>query len=146
MVKAILMLLLASLPAVAADAKKEIPPLLNEFLSKAGDPVMHERFWADDLIYVGNAGGKKSKQEILESVRADAKEPQPAGKETYSAEDVSVRQYGDAAALNFKLVRHAGATTEEYRNSGFFVHRNGKWQAVSWQATKVAPPPPPAAK
>ena len=143
MAKTILMLLLASLPAAAADARAEIPPLLNEFLAKAGDPALHERFWADDLIYVGNGGGKLSKQEILKSVRDDAKQPpKPEEKESYSAEDVVVRQYGDAAVLNFRLVRHAGEKTEYYRNSGFFVHRGGKWQAVSWQATKVPPAAP----
>ena len=137
MTRLLLALLLAS-PAALADAKSEIPPLLDEFLAKAGDPAMHERLWADDLIYVQNTGGKLTKKEILDSVRADAARPSP-GSETYSAEDVVVRQYGDAAVLNFKLVRHAGAATDSFRNSGFFVRRKGKWQAVSWQATKIAP-------
>ena len=142
----LLLLLLTALPAAAADAKKEIPPLLDEFLSKAGDPAMHERFWADDLVYVGNSGNKLSKQQILGSVREDAKQPAEQGKETYSADDVLVRQYGDTAVLNFRLVRHAKPLTEYFRNSGVFVWSGGKWQAVNWQATRVPPIPPPNAK
>lgn len=142
-----LLFLLAALPAAAADAKKEIPPLLDEFLAKAGDPAMHERFWSDDVIYVQNSGNKLGKKELLASVREDAKQPaQPQPAETYSAEEVVVRQYGDAAVLNFRLVRHAKLLTEYFRNSGFFVWSGGRWQAVSWQATKVPPIPPPDMK
>jgi hypothetical protein len=39
------------------------------------------------------------------------------------------------------LVMHniegGNAVTVYYRNTGTFLKRNGKWQAVAWQATKV---------
>jgi ketosteroid isomerase-like protein len=42
------------------------------------------------------------------------------------------------AALTFRLVETDpdGAVTN-FRNSGTFLRRNGKWQAVTWQATRV---------
>ncbi len=130
----------AALPAAAADVKTEIAALLIEFLAKVDDPAMHERFWADDLIYVQNSGKKLTKQEILKSMREGAQQPAPkeAEKETFAAEEVVVRQYGEAAVLNFKLVRRAAGKTDSFRNSGVFVKNAGRWQAVSWQATKVA--------
>ena len=45
------------------------------------------------------------------------------------------------AALTFRLVaRAADGTTQHYRNSGTFLLRDGRWQAITWQATKVPPP------
>ena len=51
-----------------------------------------------------------------------------------------MRPYGEMAALTFRLVaRAADGTTQFYRNSGTFLRRAGKWQAITWQATKVPP-------
>jgi Domain of unknown function (DUF4440) len=119
----------------------EVGALLGEFLSKVEDPAMHERFWADDLIYVGAGGAVKSKQDIMKSMNAEAAKPKSDTVKnddpgSYSAEDVKIRQFGDVCVLNFRLVAHSGSKTSYYRNSGTFVQNNGKWQAVSWQATK----------
>ena len=122
----------------AHDAKAEVTALLNEFLSKVDSAAMHERFWADDLIYVGNSGSVKSKADIIKSMKeSEAKSAEPS--RTYGAEDVTIRQFGDIAVLNFRLVQHtAGSPDQAYRNSGVLALRNGKWQVISWQATKVS--------
>lgn len=129
----------AAKPAVAPprDAKAEVTALLQEFLSKVTSPAMHQRFWADDVIYVSNAGLVRTKADILTGMKAE--EPAaPAG--GYSAEDVVVRQFGDTVVLNFRLVQHTvGQPDTSFRNSGVFVLRDGRWQVVSWQATRVAP-------
>jgi len=130
-----------------AGPAAEVTGLLNEFLSKVDDPAMHERFWSDDLIYVSAAGVVRSKAAILESMRAgdtpgsrDRKSDEP--KATFSAEDVKVRPLSaDVAVLNFRLVQHVGGKTNYFRNSGTFVKRSGRWQVVSWQATREAEPP-----
>jgi hypothetical protein len=60
---------------------------------------------------------------------------------TFYAKDILVLPYHDMAALTFCLVyRSADDSTECYRNSGTFLRRNRQWQAVTWQATKVAAP------
>jgi hypothetical protein len=45
------------------------------------------------------------------------------------------------AVVNFRLIAHntesGKPTTVYYRNTGTFLKRNGKWQAVAWQATKA---------
>lgn len=116
----------------------QVEALLREFLSKVNEPAMHDRFWADDLIYVGAGGKVRTKSEIMKNVTEEAAKADPAKKDdgSYDAEDVKVRQYGDVCVLNFRLMAKSEGKTSYYRNSGVFVERNGKWQAVSWQATK----------
>jgi hypothetical protein len=126
--------------AQSKDAKAEITQLLRDFLANVDSAAMHERFWADDLIYTGSSGVVRTKPEIVKSVREGESQPKnpKAPKVTFGAEDLSVRQFGDTAVLNFRLVQHTdGQPDNSFRNSGTFVNRDGKWQVVSWQATKV---------
>jgi len=135
----------------APDAA-ELTKLLQDFLAGAGrnDAAMHERFWADDLIYTSALGRRKGKADILRELRAEGL-PKP-GDETavYTAEDIRIQQYGDTAIVAFRLVAtidKAGAkTVANYLNTGTLLKRNGKWQAVGWQATAMpkAPTPTPA--
>ncbi|MEO8727139.1 MAG: nuclear transport factor 2 family protein [Acidobacteriaceae bacterium] len=117
-------------------AQKEVGDLIREFLSKVNDPAMHNRFWADDLIYTSAAGKVKTKAEIMESMR-NAPKAAAGDTSTYSAEQMQVRQYGDVAVAAFELVHRDGSKVDHYRNTGTFVKRDGRWQAVAWQATKV---------
>jgi hypothetical protein len=60
----------------------------------------------------------------------------------YSGEEVDVRVYGDMAVVAFKLVgtptnEAAGADVLYYYNTGTFLKRDGIWQVVAWQATKI---------
>ena len=133
--------LLLALPALAGP-QDEISSLLNAFLAKVDDPAVHERFWADDLVYVSASGVVRTKAEILKAMRAGdtpgARDKKPGDpKATFSAEEVKVRPLAaDVAALNFRLVQHAGDKTNYFRNSGTFVKRDGRWLVVGWQATR----------
>jgi hypothetical protein len=132
----------AAAPA-PAPAAAELTRMLTTFLDGAGgnDAAIHERFWADDLIYTGSGGRRIGKADIMKDVKSSPA-PQPEDpKVTYGAEDVRIQQYGDAALLAFRLVAttvHGDTTTvAKYLNSGFFIHRKGEWRAVGWQATKL---------
>jgi hypothetical protein len=68
--------------------------------------------------------------------------PKPTDPKTvYTAEDIQIQQYGNTAVVAFRLV----ATTEtggakhvaNLLNSGTFVKRDGKWQVVNWQSTRM---------
>jgi hypothetical protein len=137
-----LVLLLAPKEASAQDPKatqETITRLLQEFLAHNDDPAQHERFWAADLVYTGSRGAVRSKPEIMRAI-AGSKDDPAHPKETYTADDILVRPYGSTAALTFRLVRHtADGQVEYFRNSGTLLLRDGKWQVVTWQATKVAP-------
>lgn len=121
--------------------------LLNQFLDGAGrnDATIHERFWADDLIYTRGIGQRIDKAELLKGVRSApaAKPDDPVT--VYTAEEVKIQQYGNAAVVAFKLVgttkgKDGTTSASNHLNTGTFVKRKGIWQAVAWQATPVAPP------
>lgn len=119
-------------------AVAEITASLNEFLAQNADPAQHDRFWADDLVYTSSAAKVQGKADIMKSMRESAAAPksdQPAP--AYSAEHIVVRPYDGFAALNFRLVaKNPDGTTNYYRNSGTLVRRAGRWQVVTWQATR----------
>ena len=129
--------------AQTAPAAAELTRLLNEFLAGAsrGDAAIHERFWADDLIYTRSAGRRITKAEVLHDVRT-APPPKPGEPTTvYTAEDIRIQQYGDTAIVAFRLVATTDAAGTKHvanlLNSGTFVKRNGKWRVVNWQSTRM---------
>jgi ketosteroid isomerase-like protein len=127
-----------------APDSAELTKLLNDFLAGASrsDPAMHDRFWADDLIYTRSAGRRVTKADVMRDVRS-APAPKPDDpKTTYTAEDVRIQQYGDTAIVAFRLVakteRQGTVQIANLLNSGTFLKRDGKWQVVNWQSTRMA--------
>ena len=151
---ALAILALAAIDASAAEpapAAKELTALVEQFLAGASrnDVSVHERFWAEDLVYTRAAGERVTRADILRDVRAAAppKPGEPAPR--YSAEDVRVQQFGDTAVVAFRLVATTGEgaspQVQRFLNTGTFVRRVGRWQAVAWQATRMAGAPAAAA-
>jgi len=150
MMRIIFVLLIVAVAAAAqspAPDAAELTKLLNDFLAGASrnDPQVHDRFWAEDLIYTRSAGRRVSKAEVMRDVRS-APAPKPGDpKTTYTAEDVRIQQYGDTAIVAFKLVgttdRNGAIEVSNFLNSGTFLKRDGKWQVVNWQATRMPIPP-----
>ena len=141
-----------SLAAQSAKSTAELTALLNEFLVGASknDAAIHEKFWADDLIYTRSAGSRINKEELMKGVRS-APAPEADDPITeYSAENVQIHVYGTTAVVAFKLVgksaKKDGSTdVNEFLNTGTFVKRRGRWQAVAWQATAIPKAKPQAA-
>ena len=140
----LLLLTLASgaLAQTAPDAA-ELTKLLNDFLAGASrnDAAIHERFWADDLIYTRSAGRRVNKAEVMHDVRNTPPSKPTDPKTIYTAEDIRIQQYGDTAVVAFRLVAttDTGGTKQvaNLLNSGTFVKRNGKWQVVAAQFTNI---------
>jgi uncharacterized protein DUF4440 len=135
-----------NLQAQTAPDADELTKLLKEFLAGASrnDAATHDRFWAEDLIYTGSSGRRISKADIMRDVRS-APSPKPGDPTTtYGAEDIRIQQYGDTAIVAFRLVgkteKDGKSVVTNYLNTGTFLKRSGKWQAVSWQATKMPRP------
>jgi ketosteroid isomerase-like protein len=133
---------LGSAAEAPAPASKELTELLEYFLDGASrnDVKVHERFWADELVYTRSAGVRIGKADILEDIR---KAPETDGPPVqYSAEDIRIQQYGDAAVVAFRLVGRTGDEDSpaelNYLNTGTFVKQGGEWRAVAWQATIMA--------
>jgi uncharacterized protein (TIGR02246 family) len=137
---------------VPAPDEAALKALLTEFLDGAGrnDATVHDRFWADDLVYTRSAGVRIDKAELMQGVRS-APPPKPEDPTSvFTGEDVRVQQYGDTAIVAFRLVATTtdGKTTEvsNYLNTGTFVKREGRWQVVAWQSTRVPDEAPEAPK
>lgn len=140
-----LALLLGAHSAGASDVE-ELTSLLQDFLANSDKEAAHQSFWAEDLVYSSSAGLRFGKADILAGFEiADGEEAGvDAPTMVYSGEEVDVRLYDDMAVVAFKLV---GTPTNEaaeadvlyYFNTGTFLKRDGVWQAVAWQATKIPP-------
>ncbi|HXJ04152.1 MAG TPA: nuclear transport factor 2 family protein [Candidatus Acidoferrum sp.] len=122
---------------------EEVTALLREFMQAAGrgDRAVFDRFFADDVIYTRATGAVITKADIMESL--DKTAPASEGKTNYSAEDITVHEYADTLIVAFRLVGNTThvdgkVVTANYRNTGTFLRRNGRWQAVAWQATKIS--------
>jgi Domain of unknown function (DUF4440) len=129
--------------AQTAPDAAELTRLLNEFLAGASrnDAAIHDRFWADDLIYTRSAGRRVTKADVMRDVR-NARPPKPGDPATiYTAEDIRIQQYGDTAIVAFRLVASTDSAgvkqVSNLLNSGTFVKRDGKWQVVNWQSTRM---------
>lgn len=140
----IMMLFVAlALRAQTAPDAAALTRLLNEFLAGASrnDAAVHDRFWAEELVYTGSGGRRRSKAAVMHDVRS-APAPKPGDPATtYTAEDVRIQQYGNTAIVAFRLVgttvKDGAPQVASFLNTGTFLKRNGKWQVVSWQATRM---------
>ncbi|HKF50944.1 MAG TPA: nuclear transport factor 2 family protein [Candidatus Acidoferrales bacterium] len=136
---------LAQQTAQSSSTSGELTAMLNQFMRDASsnNPAGFDRFFADELIYTGSNGLVHTKADIMRSLSA----PKPAAnaskdRATYSAEHIVVRDFGNTAIVAFQLVaraEHADGKIEaaNYRDTGTFLRRNGKWQVIAWQATKI---------
>jgi hypothetical protein len=136
--------ILCSGPALASDAE-DLTAMLQEFLAASSEEAAHASFWADDLVYTSSAGLRFGKADIMASFNGSAAEEEPsddAPAMVYSGENVDIRLYGDTAIVAFKLVgtptdKSANADMLYYFNTGTFLKRDGVWQVIAWQATKI---------
>jgi hypothetical protein len=122
----------------AANKKQIIEDTLHTFLATNTLKQTHQDFWAEELVYTSSSGARFDKAEIMSGF---AQEPDAKNddKTKWSAKDVDVRVYGDIAIVAFKLFNHSsdGQLNQRYFNTGTLISRDGRWQAVAWQATKI---------
>ena len=122
--------------------KAALTELLDEFLANVDDPDMHDRLWAEDLIYTGSAGTRHGKDVIMDGMMDSESDTAESVGPAYSFDNLQVKIFGNTAALTFRLIAETpsepGVDTSYYLNSGFFEKRNGQWKAVIWQATRMA--------
>lgn len=132
----------ALLCAQESNEKMMLKNLLDDFLEGASNnnAEIHDRFWAEDLIYTSSNGERVTKNDIMNGLRDD-EDSMNSEIPDYHAEDVQIRLYGEMAVIAFKLVAVSGTTRGEqimeFYNTGTFQKRDGDWKAVAWQATRI---------
>jgi len=141
---------LLSLLLVAATAGRahedpvahEIHELIDAFLAGASvnDVAMHERFWAEDLVYTSASGERRGKAEIIAGLTGAAS-ADPADMPRYRAEALDIRVFDGFAVATFRLVAEMpDGTLDEYFNTGVLRREQGRWRAFTWQATRIPEP------
>lgn len=139
-----LWLLCASALAAPAQSDARADRLrarVDAFLAGAtvNDAEIHDAFWAEELVYTSSSGTRFGKASLMAGVRESGPIAAADAEASYSAEDVRIRLFGELALLDFTLVADgADGSQARYLNSGVFVWRDERWQAVNWHATKGA--------
>jgi len=130
----------AQVSSVDQGTIQQVTKLLQDFLAAVprNDKQVFDNFFADDVIYTRAVGVTVTKTDIISNVDVrSASEP----KATYAADGITVHPYGEMAVVNFRLIQHnekdGKQETNYFRNTGTFLKRNGKWQVIAWQATRV---------
>ena len=132
--------------AMASDDEGELTAMLHQFLGSSDQREAHVEFWADDLVYTSSDGTRFGKTDILSGFEESAEDDdgEDDGEDdgpamAYTGEDVKVQLFGTTAVVTFQLVGTPddGSELKNYFNTGTFLKRGGKWQAVAWQATII---------
>lgn len=119
----------------AADAVKAAELRRFEVMT-AKDYKALATLLADDLVYTHSSASVDSKASYLESLTS--------GRVTYKTivpRDLQVRVYGDTAIINGVAAMTVDANGEALVNTLRFTDvwakRNGTWQMVAWQSTRL---------
>ena len=91
-----------------------------------------EKILADDLIYTHTTARLDTKASFIDAVKT--------GKSNYKSverKDVEVRQFEDTAVVTGHAKFHVGDNKFEARFIDVYAKRNGAWQMVAWQSTRV---------
>ncbi|MFB3815617.1 MAG: nuclear transport factor 2 family protein [Terriglobales bacterium] len=135
----LLLPVLALNPKDKGDAEQQIKNYLDQSrqASLRGDASFFETNLADDYQRVNPQGQSLTKAEFVDSIKSG-----DARFQSIDVKDVKVRVYGNTAVVNssadVKGTNKGQDISGTYRTTRVFVNRGGKWQEVSFQATRVA--------
>jgi ketosteroid isomerase-like protein len=156
--KRMLLVLVACIaPAVlAADgppvprAEREIRELEARFARAVveGDRGFYDQVLADDFTHTSHTGVFKTRAEFLAEDKFGAKGDSRSGRthyDAYDVDDLAVRTYGDTAVVTGRTSprgRNAQGQpiSGQYRYLRVWVKRQGRWQAVAFEGTRIAQP------
>jgi hypothetical protein len=103
-----------------------------------GDTAALDDLWADELVVTVPRMQLMNKTQSLAIWRTGRMKFQ-----RYETSDTAFRIYGEAAVVTGRLVRERTFGDknihEDWRFTKVYVHRQGKWRVVSWQASESAP-------
>jgi uncharacterized protein (TIGR02246 family) len=123
-------------------AEQEIRTLeakLNDAIVRA-DLAFFDRVFAEDFTHTNHTGAFRTKAQWMANHKPGAKSPY----DSFDTEDLAVRVYGDTAVVTGRSVpkgRDATgqAITGKFRFTRVWVRRDGRWQAVAFQGTRIDP-------
>lgn len=144
-----LLFLFAAAGAPAEDAAAAIARLEHEWAAAflAHDVKTIDRILADDYVGTDGRGFMSDKKSELEEVKAF--EPGAPAPDFELLDDritdIQVRVWGDAAvatAISNEKARFKGKEiAPRFRRTTVWIKRGGRWQCVSFHASRIADPP-----
>ena len=123
---------------LTAELTAELTDTIETFLYGASinDPEAHATFWADGLTYTSSRGTRYDKATLMDGLTgAEANDPEQVNT-WYGAQNIEIKPLGEAVIVNFTLTSAtAGEITDRFYNTGVFIKRDNRWQAINWNAT-----------
>ncbi len=125
----------------ANDAEKEVRQLeMRRFeLTVQKNTKELAEILADDLTYTHSNGLLDGKEQLLESLNS--------GKTLYQSiqsEEIKVRILGETAIINgiaaMRVWSNGQTNNLHLRYTDVYAKRNGKWQLITWQSTRLPQP------
>jgi len=154
--KSILALLVASVITLLAHgqtnqsaASSGTPPRAGSELQALeqswADAVKHQdaekigRFQADEYVFTDPSGNLWSKARELDTIKSG-----DLAIDAFEMSEVTVRLYDNTAVVSFRIVWHGRFRETDIsgpqRMTDVFVKRDGRWQCVASQATRIPQP------
>lgn len=127
-----------SAKTAGSGADQQIQKLLDQRRDAAvkGDVSALEPTTSDDYVRIGPEGGMMNKTEYLDALKSGNLKYQ-----SIQTKDSKIQNYGNAAVstgtADIKGTYKGRDISGNYRVSQVFVKRNGKWQVVHLQSTKI---------
>ena len=113
----------------AADVARFKAQTTNDFAALG-------RLLADDLVYTHSSAAVDDKASFIESMRSGR-----VKYESVEPRDVQVRVYGTTAVVTgagrFRVTAQGQALDNQLRYTDVWVLRDGRWQMVAWQSTRL---------
>ena len=127
--------------AAPASAEQAVRQLFDELVSSyaKNDAAVPARILADDFTFTNPFGEVMTKEQRIGEIK-------PGGVmfDSYSADDVNVRVYGDTAVVTSRATlagkRGDQVLSGQYRVTSVFVKKGDNWQVVAAQSTRIPEP------
>jgi ketosteroid isomerase-like protein len=132
------------------SAVREIQELETQFGRAviAGDRAYYDRVLAEDFTHTSHSGVFKTRAQFMAESKFDEQKDLKSGRTRYDAydvDDLAIRIYGDTAVVTGRTspkgrTAQGQPITGQYRYLRVWVKRQGRWQAVAFQGTRIAQP------
>jgi uncharacterized protein (TIGR02246 family) len=126
----------------ASSSEQAVRQLFDSLVSAyaKNDAAVPASILADDATVTNPLGEVMTKAQRLAEIK-----PGGIQFDSYTADDVNVRVYGDSAVVTYRASvtgkRGDQDISGQNRVTSVFVKKGGNWQLVAAQSTRITPPP-----